>query len=135
MEAVGIRVKICDDAAYSNVEGFVLGGPSQAIIANWVRGEGIWHVDTARRASILADFREAAGFANAHSIVEARSPQGDCALRPAIWSWTGHGCNVAVASSREWVPPTCYVPVVATFPQPASTSRVHSSGQPESSRA
>lgn len=97
MEAVGIQVKICDDAAYSNVEGFVLGGPSQAIIANWVRGEGIWHVDTARRASVLADFREAAGFADAHSIVQAHSPTAR--LRAVAhyleldWSWLQLRCR------------------------------------------
>ncbi len=55
MEATGIHVKVCDDPAFSEVEGFVLSGHNQAIIANWVRGEGIWHVDTARRASVLSD--------------------------------------------------------------------------------
>jgi hypothetical protein len=40
MEASGIAVKVCDDPAYSEVEGFVLGGPNRAIIANWVRGKG-----------------------------------------------------------------------------------------------
>ena len=65
MEATGIHVKVCDDPAYSEVEGFVLGGHNQAIIANWVRGEGIWHVETARRASVLSDFREASGYASA----------------------------------------------------------------------
>jgi hypothetical protein len=66
MEAMGIHVKVCDDPSYSDVEGFVLGGQDKAIIANWVRGEGIWHVDTARRPSVLSDFREASGHTNAH---------------------------------------------------------------------
>src|SRR5262249_8432361 len=55
-------------------EGFVLGGQAQAIIANWVRGEGIWHVDTARRPSVLSDFREASGYASGHSVINAPSP-------------------------------------------------------------
>lgn len=76
MEAMGIHVKVCDDPAYSAVEGFVLGGQSKAIIANWVRGEGIWHVDTARRPSVLGDFREASGHASAHSVIEAETPAG-----------------------------------------------------------
>lgn len=76
MEATGIKVQICDDPAYSDVEGFVLGGQSQAIIANWVRGEGIWHVDTARRPSVLSDFREASGYARSHSVIDAPSPAG-----------------------------------------------------------
>ncbi len=74
MEATGIKVQVCDDPAYSDVEGFVLGGQSQAIIANWVRGEGIWHVDTARRPSVLSDFREASGYAGSHSVIDAPSP-------------------------------------------------------------
>jgi len=49
----------------SDVEGFVLSGHDTAIIANWVRGDGIWHVDTARRPSVLSDFREASGHASA----------------------------------------------------------------------
>jgi hypothetical protein len=71
-----IFLHVRDDPAYSDVEGFVLGGPSQAIIANWVRGKGIWHVDTARRASVLSDFREASGHAGAHSVTGAPSPAG-----------------------------------------------------------
>ena len=35
MEATGIKVQVCDDPAYSDIEGFVLGGQDQAIIANW----------------------------------------------------------------------------------------------------
>lgn len=73
MEATGIHVKVCDDPSYASVEGFVLGG-EQAIIANWVRGAGMWHVDTTRRVSILRDFREASGQVDAHSVIEADNP-------------------------------------------------------------
>src|SRR5260370_767205 len=76
MEAMGIHIKVCDDPAYSDVEGFVLGGQDKAIIANWVRGEGIWHVDTARRPSVLSDFPEAAGHASAHSVIQTETPAG-----------------------------------------------------------
>jgi hypothetical protein len=97
MEATGIRVTVCDDPAYSDVEGFVLGGPGQAIIANWVRGEGIWHVDTARRASVLSDFREASGHAIAHSVIDAPSPQGRLrALARYLgidWPWLQGRCQ------------------------------------------
>ena len=97
MEATGIHVKLCDDPAYSDVEGFVLGGQSQAIIANWVRGEGIWHVDTARRTSVLSDFREAAGQASAHSVIEAPTPEGRLqALARYLdidWPWMQSRCR------------------------------------------
>lgn len=97
MEAAGIRVQVCDDPAYSDVEGFVLGGPSQAIIANWVRGEGIWHVDTARRPSVLSDFREASGHARAHSVIDAPSPAGRLRAMAAYlgidWAWLRSRCQ------------------------------------------
>ncbi len=97
MEATGITVQVCDDPAYSDVEGFVLGGPNQAIIANWVRGEGIWHVDTARRASVLSDFREASGHASAHSVIDAPSPSRRLrALASYLgidWPWLRSRCS------------------------------------------
>jgi hypothetical protein len=97
MEATGIHVKVCDDPAYSDVEGFVLSGHDTAIIANWVRGEGIWHVDTARRPSVLSDFREASGHASAHSVIEAETPAGRLqALARYLdvdWAWIQDRCR------------------------------------------
>ena len=97
MEATGIRVQVCADPAYSDVEGFVLGGPNQAIIANWVRGEGIWHVETARRPSVLSDFREASGYARAHSVIDAPSPAGRLRTLAAYlgvdWAWLRARCQ------------------------------------------
>jgi hypothetical protein len=97
MEAMRIHVKVCDDPAYSEVEGFVLSGYDKAIIANWVRGEGIWHVDTARRPSVLSDFREASGYASAHSVIEAETPAGRLqALARYLdvdWPWIQERCR------------------------------------------
>jgi hypothetical protein len=97
MEATGIAVKVCDDPAYSQVEGFVLGGPNQAIIANWVRGEGIWHVDTARRASVLSDFREVSGHASTHSVIDAQTPsarlQALARYLDLDWPWLRGRCR------------------------------------------
>ena len=96
MEATGINVKVCEDPAYSDVEGFVLSGHNQAIIANWVRGEGIWHVDTARRASVLSDFREASGYASAHSVIDAPSPgarlRALAGYLDVDWAWLQRRC-------------------------------------------
>jgi hypothetical protein len=97
MEATGIHVKVCDDPAYSDIEGFVLGGPNKAIIANWVRGEGIWHVDTARRPSVLSDFREASGYASAHSVIEADTSAGRLQALACYlgvdWAWIQRRCQ------------------------------------------
>jgi hypothetical protein len=97
MEATGIHVKVCDDPAYSEVEGFVLGGHDRAIIANWVRGEGIWHVDTARHASVLSDFCEAAGHASAHSVIDGASPgerlRALAGYLDVDWEWLQRRCR------------------------------------------
>jgi hypothetical protein len=90
MEANGIQAKVCDDAAYSSVEGFVLGG-DQAIIANWVRGAGMWHVDATHRPSVLREFRDAAGTVGAHSVIEGSTPlqrlQVLAAYLELDWHW------------------------------------------------
>ena len=97
MEATGIQVKVCDDPAYSDVEGFVLSGHDKAIVANWVRGEGIWHVDTARRPSVLSEFREASGHASAHSVIEAETTGGPVAgagrYLDVDWAWLQDRCQ------------------------------------------
>lgn len=66
-------------------------------VANWVRGEGIWHVDTARRPSVLGDFREAAGYATAHCAIDAPAPHGRLrALAHYLgidWAWLRHRCQ------------------------------------------
>ncbi|MER7209810.1 hypothetical protein ABT340_22340 [Streptosporangium sp. NPDC000239] len=96
MEATGIHVKVCDDPSYANVEGFVLGG-EQAIIANWVRGAGMWHVDTTNRVSVLREFREASGQVGAHSVIESRDPAGRMrALADYLeldWAWLFTRCQ------------------------------------------
>jgi hypothetical protein len=97
MEATGIHVKVCDDPACADVEGFVLSGHHQAIIANWVRGDGIWHVDTARRASVLSDFREASGHVSTRSIIDAPSPgqrlQAMAHYLDLNWPWLQARCH------------------------------------------
>ncbi|MEU8104495.1 hypothetical protein AB0C18_12325 [Nonomuraea muscovyensis] len=96
MEATGIHAKICDDPSYASVEGFVLGG-EQAIIANWVRGAGMWHVDTTRRVSVLREFREATGQVGAHSVIEADDPaqrlRALAAYLELDWTWLHSRCQ------------------------------------------
>ena len=120
MEAMGIHVKVCDDPAYSDVEGFVLSGHDKAIIANWVRGDGIWHVDTARRPSVLSDFREASGHASAHSVIEAETPAAGCRRWPGISTWTGPGFRTGAGGWRGWEPLDCCILGAAISPRPGS---------------
>lgn len=91
MESSGIHAKVCDDPAYSTVEGFVLDGSERAIIANWVRGSGMWHVDSTQRTSVLREFREATGTVSAHSVIDGANPrrrlQALAKYLDLDWSW------------------------------------------------
>lgn len=75
MESLGIHVQLTTDASYETVEGFVLApGQQEAIIANWVGGEGMWHVDLTGKASVVSQFENVAGDVAADSIIEATAP-------------------------------------------------------------
>lgn len=74
MESIGIHVQLTTDAAYENVEGFVLAPQKEAIIANWVRGDGMWHVDLTGRSATVRQFGEVAGDVGTGSHIEAPSP-------------------------------------------------------------
>jgi hypothetical protein len=74
MESLGIRVKICAEPEYADVDGFVLLPGERAIIATWVRADDIWHVATTARSAVLRDFSEVTGHVTAHSVTEAGAP-------------------------------------------------------------
>lgn len=97
MESMGIRVEVCTEPEYSNVEGFVLAPGRRAIIANWVRSEGIWHVDTTARCSLLRELADVAGHACAHSVIGASTPVGRLgALNHYLnldWRWLRRRCR------------------------------------------
>ena len=74
MESLGIRVKICAEPEYADVDGFVLLPGERAIIATWVRADDIWHVAATARSPVLRDFSEITGHVTAHSVTEAAAP-------------------------------------------------------------
>lgn len=91
MESIGIHVQLTTDPAYENVEGFVLAPQREAIIANWVRGDGMWHVDLTGRSTLVRQFGEVAGDVGTRSHIEAPSPARRLeALADFLnleWSW------------------------------------------------
>lgn len=97
MESLGIQVRICTEAEYSDVDGFVLFPRQRAIIANWLRSEGIWHVDTTRRRSTLREFNDAASHVEAHSVIQAPTPHGRLAALSDFlsldWNWLRRRCR------------------------------------------
>lgn len=95
MEAFGIRICVTPEPGYGDVEGFVLGG--RAIVANWVRTPGLWHVDTTAARNQLAQFYETAGEVRAHSIVDGPTPARRLVALAAYlripWPWFRSRCS------------------------------------------
>jgi transcriptional regulator with XRE-family HTH domain len=75
MEASGVRVEVCTEPEYSDVDGFVL-APRRALVATWVRTDSMWRVDTTVRRPILAQFTEASAHAAAHSAIARPTSAG-----------------------------------------------------------
>ncbi len=110
MESLGIRTQFCSDTALSQVDGFVLAPGSEAVIANWVRTDGYWHVDRTRSVSRVRAFGDVIGHARAHGLCAAVSP----AVRLASladylgidWTWLTSRCRaLAEYSCRDFARP------------------------------
>ncbi|WEH37888.1 transcriptional regulator, XRE family protein (plasmid) [Streptomyces sp. AM 4-1-1] len=75
MELQGIRVDVLSNPEYSEMDGFALIPGQRAAVANWTRTEAIWAVDTVTQRPALREYREAAGEAQAHSVMRGPDPQ------------------------------------------------------------
>jgi hypothetical protein len=97
MESFGIEVHVTAEPDYESVEGFVVAPADQAIIANWVRGDGMWHVDVTSRASLVRRFTEVSGDVSAHSIIPGLNPAARLqALSHYLeldWTWLTRRCG------------------------------------------
>ncbi|HEY3952745.1 MAG TPA: helix-turn-helix transcriptional regulator [Streptosporangiaceae bacterium] len=96
MESLGIRVNVCSDAEYGDVDGFVLLPGEQAILATWVRADGIWDAGTTNRASALRDLSDVTRHAAARSVTSAAIPplrlQALSDYLRLDWSWLRRRC-------------------------------------------
>ncbi|MGH3713260.1 MAG: XRE family transcriptional regulator [Micromonosporaceae bacterium] len=91
MESFRIRVQVVQEPEYESVDGFVLDGQGRAIIANWVRADGLWHVDVTSNRPAVRQYADAAGHASTHSVLTAGTPGDrlhDLADYLGVdWSW------------------------------------------------
>jgi hypothetical protein len=96
MESLGIRVKICAEPEYTDVDGFVLLPGDRAIIATWVRAESGWRADCVGRSPAVRIFADVTGHVNAHSVTEAATPGQRLAALAAYlgldWPWLRGRC-------------------------------------------
>ncbi|MFI1726420.1 multiprotein-bridging factor 1 family protein [Streptomyces sp. NPDC020489] len=97
MESLGIQAQFTSDPAYESVEGFVVAPDKEAVIANWVRGDGMWHVDVTARSSVVREFTIAARDVDADSLTAALTAAGRLrALAQYLdlpWSWLIQRCG------------------------------------------
>lgn len=97
MESLGIHAQFTADPAYEPVEGFVVAPDREAVIANWVRGDGMWHVDVTDRTSIVREFTNAAEDVGGMSIISGASSTDRLrALAQYLdlpWAWLIRRCG------------------------------------------
>jgi hypothetical protein len=97
MEWLGIHAQFTADPAYEAVEGFVVAPDKEAVIANWVRGDGMWHVDVTARSSVVRELTIAARDVDADSLTAAPTATGRLrALAQYLdlpWSWLVQRCG------------------------------------------
>ncbi|MEO7195335.1 MAG: helix-turn-helix transcriptional regulator [Pseudonocardiaceae bacterium] len=97
MESLGICTKFCPDPALSHMDGFVLAPDSEAVIANWVRTDGRWHVNKTQSASVIQEFGDAIGHARAHGLSDAANPAARLAALADYlgisWAWLTSRCS------------------------------------------
>lgn len=97
MEMHRVTVHVSDESEMTAVDGFVLLPGQRAVIANWVRAEGIWQASTTRSHAAMHDYADAAGHAAHHSVTPgATSPERLQALASYLgldWVWLTRRCR------------------------------------------
>jgi len=95
MESFGIGVAVTDEREYGALPGLVLTA-RRAIVANWIRADGVWHVDVTDQRSALSDYRDAVEHVRAHSVIAADGAGGRLhALADYLdldWAWLRTRC-------------------------------------------
>lgn len=110
MEAFDIHVQVSVDPRFAGVEGFVLVPESRALIANWVRSDGIWHVNSTTNARALPDFADPVDEAMRSGLSRhAHALPRLLALAEYLdldWSWLRRRCGeLAGAGPRNLIQP------------------------------
>ncbi|MEU9507756.1 XRE family transcriptional regulator [Micromonospora sp. NPDC048170] len=75
MESVGIHTAVTDDPEYTALPGLVM-DKKRAIMATWIRGDDVWHVDVTDHPRTVAAYRDALGDVLAHSVTASDTPGG-----------------------------------------------------------
>jgi hypothetical protein len=97
MEYHGIHVRVTGRTEYAAVDGFALASRDRAVVANWVRAEGIWRADTVTARPDLRGYQEITGDAAASGVIESATSVGRLrALADYLaldWQWLVRRCE------------------------------------------
>ena len=91
MEALGIEVRIVDEPDLLDTEGFVLFSDG-ALVADWLTGSSLWHVDRLTDARSIRALREKVHFAEERSILASAANAQERLKLLAVylgidWAW------------------------------------------------
>lgn len=96
MESLGIQVIVCAEPEYSATQGFALDHRRRAIVADWVSGDAIWHVDVTDSPPLVREFTDASRYAQAHSVIAGSTPakrvQAFADYLGLDWTWLSRRC-------------------------------------------
>ncbi|MFI7067062.1 hypothetical protein ACIBL3_39110 [Kribbella sp. NPDC050124] len=99
MEAVGIEAQVSPEPEFAEIEGFVVA--DDLIVANWLRGTGLWYVDTDAPSSRWSTYRDIASHAAAKSVIAHPTPSGRLQAMAAYldipWGWFAGRCRELAA--------------------------------------
>jgi hypothetical protein len=94
MEGSGIEVRFSTDAEHSAVPGFVLAPSGRALVATWVRTDGIWRVDVDPTPDVVTELADvAAQVAGPRAISAGERMRRLSAHLDVDWTWFHRRCT------------------------------------------
>ncbi|WP_049564958.1 hypothetical protein [Streptomyces sp. SBT349] len=75
MEMLGIHVRVTTQPEYTSMDGFALVPGQSAVVANWVRTDALWQVDTTTSSPDLRTYRDAFTDASNRSVMAGPEPE------------------------------------------------------------
>ncbi|MFD7898961.1 transcriptional regulator, XRE family protein [Streptomyces sp. NPDC059743] len=97
MEMHRVNVHVSDEPEMTAVDGFVLVPGQRAVIANWIRAEGIWQATTTSSHAMMRDYADAVGQAAQHSVAPGTTPperlQALASYLGLDWVWLTRRCR------------------------------------------
>jgi hypothetical protein len=96
LERHGLPTWVCTEPEYTQVDGFALLPGQRAIIANWLRTDGIWQVDTTSHWARLRAYADAVRHAQTRSVTDgdtaAERLRGLADHLDLDWRWLTRRC-------------------------------------------